>query len=102
MSFLVPYYVLHSYRYLFFDEPDGHGNLFPPAERRIELTPEEQPYADGIAQEIAVAYPGYELMPPEIGHVVVPDVQHPSKWAGEATIYDCLIDELTLPPKKDA
>ncbi|MDI1451248.1 hypothetical protein [Polyangium sp. 6x1] len=99
VSFLVPYYVLHSYRYLFCDEPDGHGNLFPPAERRIELTPEEQPYADGIAREIEVAFPGYELMPPELGYVVVPYVQHPLRCAGEATIYDCLIDDLTIPPK---
>jgi len=102
VSFLVPYYVLHSYRYLWLDESDSHGNLFPPAERRFELTPEEQPYADGVAQEIAVVYPGYEFMPPEVGHVVVPDVQHPLKLAGEATIYDCLIDEQALPRKKDA
>jgi len=103
VSFLGPYYVLHSSRFLWRDEKDSFGyRLSGPGEERFDLTPEERPYADRLVPEIEAEFPGYELMPPEMGHVVIPDLQHEGRAPGEATIYDCLIDDQWIPRKKDA
>ena len=70
-----------------------------PAERPIttrdvtlELSPEEQPYAAAMAREIETTY-GYEPMPPEIGNIIVPEVETASRRSGEATIYTCLMSD---------
>ncbi|WP_437912482.1 hypothetical protein WME73_35945 [Sorangium sp. So ce302] len=58
----------------------------------FELSPDEQPYAAGIAQEIEATW-GYERMPPEVGNVVVPDVATNLRRLGEARLYDCLFSD---------
>ncbi|AUX39384.1 hypothetical protein SOCE26_007750 [Sorangium cellulosum] len=58
----------------------------------FELSPDEQRYADWIANDIEATF-GCERMPPEVGTVFVPDVKgglHPS---GVARIYDCLFSD---------
>lgn len=58
-------------------------------ETRFDMTPEEQPYAAWIAQNIESTF-GYAPMPPEIGNVIVPDVETNLRPPGEARLYDCL------------
>lgn len=57
--------------------------------------------SDAIAREIEATYPGYHTIPPEIGNVVVPDVDDAGAPMGEATIYTCLFSEVwtwVVPP----
>ncbi|WP_437592022.1 hypothetical protein [Sorangium sp. So ce1000] len=58
----------------------------------FELSPDEQPYAAWIAQEIEATW-GYERMPPEVGNVVVPDVATNLRRLGEARLYDCFFSD---------
>ncbi|MGK4002385.1 hypothetical protein WMF31_07170 [Sorangium sp. So ce1036] len=58
----------------------------------FDLSPDEQPYAAGIAEEIVATW-GYEPMPPEVGRIIVPDVATDSRPLGEATLYDCLFSD---------
>ncbi|WP_437294638.1 hypothetical protein [Sorangium sp. So ce426] len=58
----------------------------------FDLSPDEQPYAAVIAQEIEATW-GYERMPPEVGNVVVPDVATNLRRLGEARLYDCLFSD---------
>ncbi|WP_438025430.1 hypothetical protein [Sorangium sp. So ce233] len=67
------------------DEPTRQVICFDPS-------PDEQPYAAGIAEEIEATW-GYERMPPEIGAVVVPDVATNLRRLGEARLYDCLFSD---------
>jgi hypothetical protein len=53
--------------------------------------PDEEPYAQAVAQEIEATYRGYEPIPPEIGDVVVPDITLDAKNFGQATVFDCLL-----------
>ena len=78
VSFLVPYYVIY-------ERLSGDHEL----EATVSIPLAEQPYADGIAAETAVSYPGYEPLPYEVGSVVVPDVAREIGGLG-ATIYDLL------------
>jgi len=59
----------------------------------FDLSPDEQPYATRIVQEIEATWEGYERMPPEVGKVVVPDVVTNLRWLGQATLYDCLFSD---------
>jgi len=103
VSFLVPYYVIHSGGFHWRSEFDSFGfRRSSPWEERFTLTPEEEPYAQKLVQEIVATFPGYELMPPERGYQTIPDLQHEGCAPGEATIYDCLIGDHWIPPKKDA
>ncbi|WP_437924717.1 hypothetical protein WMF37_37695 [Sorangium sp. So ce291] len=58
----------------------------------FDLSPDEQPYAAGIAREIEARW-GYERMPPEVGNVVVPDVATNLRRLGEGRLYDCLFSD---------
>ncbi|WP_437528971.1 hypothetical protein WME79_46845 [Sorangium sp. So ce726] len=58
----------------------------------FDLSPDEQPYAAGIAQEIEATW-GYERMPPEVGNVVVLDVATNLRRLGEARLYDCCFSD---------
>lgn len=58
----------------------------------FDFLPDEQSFAEGIAQEIKATW-GYELMPLQIGKVNVPDVATDGRRLGEATLYDCLFSE---------
>jgi hypothetical protein len=46
-----------------------------------------------IAQEIEATY-GYEPMPPEVGRVIVSDVETGGRLFGEATLYHCLFSDV--------
>jgi hypothetical protein len=61
-------------------------------EIRLEVPPDAQPYAARIAVEIEATF-GHELMPPEVGSVIVPDVTTSSRLFWEARIYDCLMSD---------
>ncbi len=56
--------------------------------------PEEAPIARDIAGEIEAAYPSYQQIPPEIGNIVVPDIDLDGATFGEATIYICLFSKV--------
>lgn len=53
----------------------------------------EEPAARDIVREIEATYPGHELIPPEIGDEIVPDVALVTIGFGKATVYDCLLSE---------
>ncbi len=101
VSFLAPYYALHSSRFYWRDETDSFGHrLSGPCEERFALMPEEEPYAERLVQEIGARFPEYELMPPEIGYQRIPDLQHENRAPGEATVYDCLINDHWIPRRE--
>ncbi len=64
--------------------------VFPEYEYRFDLAAGEQACAEMIVGVIEEAFPGYTLLPPEVGTVRLPDVITDFKPHGEATIYDCL------------
>lgn len=57
----------------------------------FELSPEEQPFGDRVAREIELNFEGYEAMPPDIGHLVVPGIGSGDGIFGHVTLYDCLM-----------
>jgi hypothetical protein len=87
VSFVVPCYVVYSACQIYLDEPAGQRES--QREIRFQLSPDEVPYARGIAQEIEASYPDHEPMPPEVGKVVLPDLNVLHDF-GEVTLYDCL------------
>jgi len=100
VSFLVPYYIVFSSRMLLLDEIDPVFQTRKcTIDERFDLQPEEQPYADGLGQEIEATFSGYAQMPREIGDVIIPDLQHDARQPGEATICDCLIEANWMPPR---
>jgi hypothetical protein len=58
----------------------------------FDFSPDEEPYAAWIAREIESVF-GHERMPPEVGSVIVPDVETNQRRFGEARIYDCLMSD---------
>lgn len=58
----------------------------------FELSPDEEPYADWVAQEIEAIF-GCERMPPEVGTALVPEVATDLRIPGEVRVYDCLFSE---------
>jgi hypothetical protein len=85
VSFLAPYYRIYGVRVALRKHEDAH-------EIRHDLSPEEESYARGIAQEIEAEYE-YERLPPEIGNMLVPDVTPGNREAGKGTIYDCIFSD---------
>jgi hypothetical protein len=63
----------------------------------FEPSPDEVPYAAWLTREIEATFGG-ERMPPEIGKVLVPDVDVATspRELGEATLYDCLFSDSYL------
>jgi hypothetical protein len=59
---------------------------------RFDFSPDEEPYAAGIAREIETLF-GCERMPPEIGNVIVGDVETNERSFWKARIYDCLMSD---------
>jgi hypothetical protein len=83
VSFLAPYYLVYSWRWT------RAGNRF---EVRFDLDETERPYALKIAEEIEATY-GYEPMPPDVGNVLVAEVEILGAryhYFGKGTIYDYL------------
>lgn len=46
-----------------------------------------------IGAELEVTFPGYVLMPEDVGTTIVPGVRTAFKVAGSATVYDCLLSD---------
>jgi hypothetical protein len=63
IGFLVPYYVVYGAEHV-----GGEHSI------HFDLRLDEKPFGDAIVEEILNVYPGHELLPPEIGNVIVPDV----------------------------
>lgn len=61
--------------------------------RSFTLSPDEEPFARAIAEEIEVTFPRCEPIPPEVGLTVVPGVEAGSRSFGEATIFTCLFSD---------
>jgi hypothetical protein len=88
VSFVVPYHVVYSLHTS--QDPAGKGDQVS-----FEPSPDEQPFAAAIHEEIERTYPGHAPMPPEIGMTVVPEIEAYGHGPGEkATLYDCLFDEV--------
>jgi hypothetical protein len=60
----------------------------------ISLVPnaDDQGYWDVVIQEIEETFK-CEPMPPEVGRIVVPDVATNHRRIGQATLYDCLLND---------
>lgn len=75
---------------LYVPGPSEPPLVLPTREQRFNLAPDEEPYARAAIEVIEASFPGYELMPTEVGMIPLPDVFNDAKPLGEATIYDCL------------
>lgn len=94
VSFLVPYYLLYSSRWTLLDELNEEGEPKKRRETRLELSPDEQPYARALEEEITANFGNhYAPMPPDVGKIIVPDVVPGLRILGEATLYDCLFSD---------
>jgi hypothetical protein len=83
IGFLVPYYVVYSAANVLAPVTGAQGN------RHIAFTftPDEEPHARALTEEILAVFPGHEPMPPEIGNIPLPaDI----KSFVEGTIYEAL------------
>lgn len=82
-SFIAPYYLIHSWRW----SRPSHRPVV-----RFDLDETERPYAQRIAEEIEATY-GFEPMPPEVGNVLVEEVEilgATHHYFGKGTINDYL------------
>lgn len=80
------------------DTPMPHGLVwseYSPFETSLDLIPDHESYARIIASEMESTFPGYQLLAPEIGKQVVPDViADPGLCYKFPTLYDCLFATL--------
>lgn len=91
VSFVVPCYALRSERHVHMTNSDGTSDL--DLQVSFDLSSGERPFVEAIQEEIEHTFPGHELIAPEVGLTVVPDVVTGSKWFGEATIFTCLFSD---------
>lgn len=63
-----------------------------PFEHSFTFTAEEKPYVDAISTEIEATF-NAELLPPELGKLIVPDVYAGHRLLGEETLYTCLCSD---------
>jgi hypothetical protein len=96
VSFLLPVYVIYDRKWATGEAYEGSLDRW--TETRLGVS---NAYARGAAEEIASEYPGYEPMPPDVGRLIVPDVETPQRSFGKVTILDCLCSDFTrwLPPR---
>lgn len=91
ISFLVPCYVVSSLVIAVAPTTKSSGVA---RYTQFTFTPDEEPYARIITEEILSVFPGYEPMPPEIGNIVVPDVVAGTKLMGKTTLFHCLFTDV--------
>lgn len=72
-----------------FIPPPPHDE-YSPFEESFDFSPDQEHLARLLATEIESTYPGYQLMPPEIGHQVVPEVTTDMHLLTFPTLYHCL------------
>ena len=91
ISFLVPAYVLYSAANVLAPTTKPY-----PTARHITLTlsPDEEPYARALTDEILAVFPGFEPLSPEVGNLPVPEVVSGIKSQGDRTLYQCLFTDL--------
>jgi hypothetical protein len=90
VSFVAPYYIVYIAREVRLEQPVGDRET-----RRdisFEPYPDELPFVQGIASEVEAIFPGYEAMPPGVGHVILPDVDVLDEFIN-VTLFDCLFNE---------
>lgn len=87
VSFVVPYYVVYSGRLAQLDAPRMGMDVENVVS--FEMSPDEEPFARGLVEEIEATYPGHVGMTPEVGRVILPDVNVLHDF-GEVTLFDCL------------
>lgn len=90
ISFLVPSYVIYSSAYII-DRASMSEDGFHVI--RFIFSPDEEPYAQALKEEIESIFPGFEPMPPEIGNQVVADVVAGNQTMGQTTLYHCLFTD---------
>lgn len=88
ISFLAPCYVIYGASIIIAPTTSGRTQ-----ELRFTFPPDEDPYVRTITGEILSVFPGYELIPPEVGNVIVPDVVAGNKMMGQTTLYLCLFTD---------
>jgi hypothetical protein len=90
VSFVVPYYIVYLAREVRLDPPTG--NQETRRDISFEPYPDELPFVRGIAEEVEIVFPGYEAMPPDVGNVILPDVDVLDASIN-VTLFDCLFNE---------
>ncbi len=90
VSFVVPYHVVYGSSLVSAQQATAERE----SERVIgfELSPDEAPFAQGIAEEIEAAFPGHLSMLPDVGKVILPDINDLHEF-GKVTLFDCLFTE---------
>jgi hypothetical protein len=91
VSFLVPCYVVSSLVIAVAPTTKSSGLA---GYTQFTFTPDEEPYARIVTEEILAVFPGYEPMPPEIGNIIVPDVVAGTKPMGKTTLFHCLFTDV--------
>jgi hypothetical protein len=90
ISFLAPYYVVYSSVHV--RVPSGAPRDWE-QEIRFTFSPDEEPYARAITEELLSVFPDREQMPPEVGNIIVPDVVAGNQFMGETTLFHCLFTD---------
>ena len=94
VSVLVPCYLVYGYRIIPLGEHEKTDPEYPTRhDIRFTFTADEEPYVREIVREIEATYSGYEPMPPDVGHVIVPDVVAGLKLMGETQLFHCLFSD---------
>jgi hypothetical protein len=62
--------------------------------RGFDFGEQERGLVTEIRDELVATFPGYSLMPEEVGNVLVPGVRAGFRRPGEATLYDCLFSDV--------
>ena len=91
ISFAVPYYAICRVRHVLSRHSGKVTGLS--TERSFDMTADDLPYSEAIAEEIRRTFPDHEPIAPEVGLTVVPDVQAGNNWFGESTIFTCLFSD---------
>jgi hypothetical protein len=90
VSFVVPYYVVYSNRLVAL--PQATAGRDSAREIGFLLTPDEAPFARGLADEIEATFSGYLPMLPDVGKVILPDLDDLREF-GKVTLFDCLFTD---------
>lgn len=91
VSFVVPCYTIYSRSYTYLEEPIGTRKTEPRVS--FMFTADELPFIEAIEREIRTDFPDHELLPPEAGTTLVPEVETDNDPYGEATIFGCLFSD---------
>jgi hypothetical protein len=91
VSFVVPYYTIYRSSLYYVEGLTGPQEL--EGRFSFDFTAEEAPLVEAIEQEIRADFPDHELMPPQVGTTLVPEVEGGNELYGRATIFGCLLSD---------